>query len=135
WWRTAGSYRAAITAPRVPKSSNLSISDRIVTRLARAPMVRRTFGDAWVLMDRIHDANDSAEVLFRYLRRKRRRVNAWFVIERGTPDWHRLRAAGYKRVIAHGSLRWKLLMLNAAHLISSHADGPVVAPPSLRRLE
>ena len=37
-------------------------------------------------------------------------------------------------MVAHGSTLWKLLMLNARHLISSHADRPVIAPPEIVRL-
>jgi hypothetical protein len=96
--------------------------------------VRRRFAGAWVLMDRLHDADDSGEILFRYLRKHRRSINAWFVIQAGTPDYQRLREAGYKRVVAHGSTVWKLLMLNASHLISSHADGAVIAPREVTRL-
>jgi CDP-Glycerol:Poly(glycerophosphate) glycerophosphotransferase len=61
-------------------------------------------------------------------------VNAWFVIERGTPDYQRLRQEKYLRVIPHGSLVWKLLMLNARHLISSHIDHPIVRPEQIVRL-
>ena len=122
----------------IPKTGgagqDLSHRDRALVRLAASPPVRKRFGDAWVLMDRIHDADDSAEVLFRYLRRRRPEINAWFVIESGTPDWERLRRAGFRRVVAHGSTLWKLLMLNARHLISSHADLPVIAPPEIVRL-
>ena len=46
-------------------------------------------------MDRIHDANDSGEILFRWLRDNRADVNAWFVLEKDTPDWKRLKAEGY----------------------------------------
>ncbi len=108
--------------------------DALIRRLAQTPVVRRAFKDAWVLMDRVHDADDSGEILFRYLRRKRRSINAWFVVEAGTPDYQRLKAAGYRRVIAHGSLLWKLLMLNARHLISSHADLAIIAPPEILAL-
>ncbi len=83
-------------------------------------------------MDRIHDANDSAEILFRHLRAERPDVNAWFVLEKDTPDWERLKQDGHgKRMVAHGSLEWKLLMLNCAHLISSHIDGPIQRPPAI----
>jgi hypothetical protein len=61
-------------------------------------------------------------------------VNAWFVIERGTPGWSRLRKDGYKRVVPHGGLLWKLLMLNCDQLISSHADLPVSRPSAITRL-
>jgi hypothetical protein len=105
-----------------------------VRLLAARPQVRKVFADAWVLMDRIHDANDSGEILFRYLRDHRPEINAWFVVEKDTADWKRLRADGYgSRLVAHGSLRWKLLMINAAHLVSSHIDKPVQEPPAVMR--
>lgn len=114
--------------------SDLTRRDRAMLRLAATLPVRRRFGGAWVLMDRLHDADDSAEILFRYLRRHRPKINAWFVIESGTPDWKRLHDAGFGRVVAYGSTLWTLLMLNARHLISSHADRPVIAPAEILRL-
>jgi hypothetical protein len=85
-------------------------------------------------MDRIHDAGDSAETLFRHLMEERdkggrRAPNPWFVIEKGTADWKRLRRTYGPRVVAHGSWRWKMLLTNARFLISSHVDRPVVDPP------
>ena len=103
-----------------------------VRLLAARSQVRKVYGDAWVLMDRIHDANDSGEILFRWLRDHRPDINAWFALEKDTPDWKRLKADGYgSRLVAHGSMRWKLLMINAAHLISSHIDVPVQRPPAI----
>jgi glycosyltransferase involved in cell wall biosynthesis len=122
--------RARATARRQP----LKLSERLLVRAARTKLVRRYFAKAWVLMDRVDNADDSAELLFRYLRTHRKRVNAWFVISKGTPDHRRLLADGYKRVIPHGSLRWKLLMLNCRHLVSSHADGPIWRPQEITRL-
>lgn len=106
--------------------------ERRMIKTAGSRRNRRRFADAWVLMDRIHNADDSAEHLFSWLRERRPGVNAYFVIERDTPDWHRLRAQYGDRVIAHGSEDWTALMLNAAHLISSHADVAVCLPPQLR---
>lgn len=105
--------------------------DPVRVLAARGP-VRKQFKDAWVLMDRIHDANDSGEILYRWLRDHRPDVNAWFTLEKDTPDWKRLQADGYgSHLVAHGTLRWKLLMINAAHLISSHIDAPVQRPPAI----
>lgn len=112
----------------------LSAGDRAILRLARSRLVRRLFRDAWVLIDRVFNADDSAEHLFRYLCANRPEVNPWFVIERGTPDYKRLRRAGYRRVVPHGSLAWKLLMLNCSELISSHIDDVVVRPKVIREL-
>ncbi len=109
-----------------------TLREHALLRLAGSAVVRQRFRDAWVLMDRIHNADDSAEHLFRHLRAHAPRTNAWFVVEEDTPDWERLRAEFGRRVVPHGSDTWKLLMLNATHLISSHADAPIVNPPSLR---
>lgn len=115
----------------VPESTR---AERALVRIARSRLARK-YHDSWALMDRIHDADDSAERLFRYLRDERPDINAWFVLEEGTPDWQRLEADGYRdRLVAHGSREWKLLLLNCRHLISSHADAPVVRPPEIMRL-
>jgi glycosyltransferase involved in cell wall biosynthesis len=130
----AAQRRDRTARPAPDPSRQLSAADRLVLKLSRSGPVQRLYQDAWVLMDRVHDADDSGEILFRHLRRSRKKINAWFVVEAGTPDWRRLKNDGYKRLVAHGSLAWKLLMLNARHLISSHADGAVVTPPEITRL-
>ncbi|WP_017933209.1 bifunctional glycosyltransferase/CDP-glycerol:glycerophosphate glycerophosphotransferase [Nocardioides sp. Iso805N] len=91
----------------------------------------RKYADAWVLIDRIHDADDSAEHLFHHLRANHPDINAWFVLEQGTADWERLRRSHKDRLVAFGSEEWKLLMLNAKHLVSSHPDTAVSRPPTL----
>ena len=121
--------RVAVTDPGRAVDA---VRRRATRRLAAAPVARRKYADAWVLMDRIHDADDSGEHLFRHLRECRPEINAWFVIERGTDDWQRLRASEHRdRVVAYGSRQWELLMLNCRHLISSHIDVPVHRPPRI----
>lgn len=120
---------AGVVSPVEPP--RLGLRDRLVRRLAHSAPVRRVFGNAWVLLDRLHNADDNGERLFRYLRKNRRRHNAWFVLRKDTPDWKRLRSDGYRRVVPHGSLRWELLMLNCKHLISSHSDVEVCRPPAI----
>jgi glycosyltransferase involved in cell wall biosynthesis len=94
---------------------------------------RRRFRGAWLIMDRIHDAGDNGERLFEHLRQHRPEINAWFVIERGSQDWNRLRERGERRLLAHGSLTWRVAMLNCAWLLSSHADLAICRPPQLAR--
>ena len=103
-----------------------SLTDLFVGILSKFSIVRRVFSDSWILIDRIHNANDSAEVLFHHLRRHHSDINAWFIIEKGTPDWHRLKDMGYRRIVPHGSLRWRFLKRNCTKVISSHADAPIV---------
>ena len=111
---------------------------RFAGRPTRLVAGRWPFGplyrDAWVLIDRLYDADDNAERLFEYLRAERPDVNAWFVVERDSAVWRRMRAAGVKRLVAYGSFRWRLLMLDCAWLLSSHADIAVTAPPTLMRI-
>ena len=111
---------------RVPSPEQLEILRRASTRRSL-----RRYRDAWVFMDRIHDADDSAEHLFHHVREHHPEVNAWFVVQEGTADWNRLKRAGVKRLVAHGSDEWRSLMVNAAQLISSHADIPTVRPYGL----
>jgi len=105
-----------------------SAMDGFTSSMARSAPIRRMFAHAWVLMDRDVNANDNAEHLFRYLRKRRRDINAWFVVEKNSPDWNRLRAEGYKRLIPYGSTLWKALCLNARYIVSSHADAYVYTP-------
>ena len=113
----------------------LAADDRALLGRAERRSVRRRYADAWVLIDRVHDADDSAEHLFTWLRAEHPEVNAWFVVEEGTPDWQRLRKSGHgKRLVGYGTEQWKLLMLHARHLISSHAEPAIYDPPSLRHL-
>lgn len=105
--------------------------ERLLRRVARSRLLRRRLAGSWVLVDRAHDADDSAEHLFHYLRAHRPEINAWFTVEKGTADWRRLRREAGRRLVPFGSLRWKLVMLNADHVVSSHAENLLVRPPSL----
>jgi glycosyltransferase involved in cell wall biosynthesis len=106
----------------------------LVERLACSRRARARYGEAWLLMDRLHDADDNGQRLFEYLRTERPEIDAWFTVKKGTPAWRALRKRFGRRVVAHGSLRWKVLALNARHLLSSHADLPVIAPRELEEL-
>ena len=126
-----GLARDAAAKKRRARSRRPSLIDRVVRRLARSRPVRHYLRGSWVLMDRVADAGDSGERLFQHIRANRPDIKAWFVIARDAPDWRRLRREHGLRVLAYGSLRWKLVMTSCAHLISSHIDVPIVRPPAL----
>lgn len=100
-----------------------------VRAISRLPPYGTRYRDAWVLLDRVYNADDNGERLFEYLRAERTDINAWFTIEKGTADWRRLRAARTERVVATGSWSWLMLMLNCSWILSSHADVAVLRPP------
>ena len=88
------------TATPARRKATPTLEDRLARRLSRTWPVRRAFGNAWVLMDRIHDGGRQRRAAVPLPARSRRDINAWFVIEEGTPDWKKLKAEGYNRVVA-----------------------------------
>ncbi len=106
--------------------------DIFAKRMSRLRPIRTRFAKAWTLMDRDVQAQDNAEHLYRWIRANRSDLNAWFVLSTRSTDWRRLKKEGF-RLVAHGSFRHKLLLLNTIHLISSHADDYVVNPLNRRR--
>ncbi len=101
--------------------------------IASLPPYRRAFRDAWLLMDRVNNADDNAERLFEHLRASRPDINAWFVLAKGSPDWKRLQEAGVGRLVGWGTWRWKMLLLNVRWLVSSHADVAIAEPRGVIR--
>ena len=139
---TLGKNRAAVAANVIGR--NLGHSgrrarnrvqhrlDRMVVKAAGSDLYRGRFRDAWVLMDRTNQADDNAEHLYRYLAQNRPEVNAWFLLERSSPDWQRLSSEGF-RLVEYGSAEAVALLKNASYMISSHADVHVQDPIGKRR--
>jgi len=106
---------------RALSGSGMPWEKRVIRRLARQPIMRRRYENAWILMDRDVQADDNAEHLYRYLQRSHPEINTWFVLRKSSHDWARLQRDGF-RLLEYGSIGHKVALLNAAHLISSHAD-------------
>lgn len=79
------------------------------------------YGNCWLLMDRDTQADDNAEHLYRYLQKNQPNTRIFFVINESSFDWPRLQNDGFN-LLPFGSEEHKLALLNASHLISSHAD-------------
>lgn len=88
---------------------------------------RRQFSDAWVLLDKVRAAGDSAEYLYRHLRSTEPDLNTWFVIDRRSPDWTRLKKDGF-RLVAYGSPSHFALLCEAKVVISTHLDVEMTNP-------
>ncbi len=126
---------AAGARPRGPVGRATRLAGRIRAAVVRADARRRAvagrYRDAWVFMDRPDEADDNAERLFEHVREHRPDINAWFAIGAGVTDHARLRAAYGERVVARHTREFRRLMLNAAWLVSSHADRAITAPAEL----
>ena len=122
------SKQTVMAATDVPVSLNgqrLPGDVRMQRMLAQLPPYVQHFKHAWLFMDRDTQADDNAEHLYRYVRQHHPEINAWFILRETSHDWQRLKEEGF-RLLAFGSLNHRLALLNADHLISSHAD-PYVA--------
>ena len=80
----------------------------------------------WLFMDRIDRADDNAEVLFKYVKKHHKDIDAYFIIEKNTKDYNRLKHLG--NVIELNSRQHLLLVLMADYIISSQANGVVENP-------
>lgn len=98
-----------------------------VRKLARSSKMRAKFAEAWLFVDRIATADDNAEHLYRHVRDNHPGINAFFVLERTSPDWQRLADEGYRLIDFHSPTLMAAL-INARHFISSQADDHMTGP-------
>lgn len=108
------------------------VLDAAIVRRASSRAVRRRYESAWTFMDRDTEAHDNAEHLYRYVRRHRPDLNAWFVLRRDSADWDRLASEGF-RLVAFGTPDHAELLINTAYLVSSQVDNYVVRPLDPKR--
>ena len=88
-----------------------------------AALLRKTnkaYGHIWLVMERGFDARDNAYWFFRYLREKQPQINAYYVIDKESPDRPKVAALG--STVAWRSLRHYLMYLAADYLISTHVQ-------------
>lgn len=99
----------------------------LIRQVALHAPASRKYKGAWLVIDRDTDANDCGEAFYRWLRRQHPEVNAWFMLRRTSQDWKRLESEGF-RLVAFGTLQWKMAVLNASHVISSQITAYVTRP-------
>ncbi len=110
-------YRNLADRQRPLGWNRTGLKARLLRGLARLMSWR--YRRAWLFTDREGDADDSAEHLYRWVRKHHPEINAWFVLDPGSADGRRLAAEGFRLV--HPGLPARLLALNCEHLVSSHA--------------
>ena len=75
--------------------------------------------EVWLIGERYDTAQDNGMHLFRHMRAGAHRRDVYYVIDPGSPQRERVAAAGH--VIAHSSLRHRLLMLHADVLANAYS--------------
>ena len=84
--------------------------------------------DIWILMDRPNQSGDNGEHLYHYVANQNDGIEKYFIIDKGTDDYKRLKKQyGYK-ILSFGSMKHKLLYFYANKVISSHPDYQFLNP-------
>ncbi|WP_411954042.1 CDP-glycerol glycerophosphotransferase family protein [Alkalibacillus sp. S2W] len=80
----------------------------------------------FLFMDRSHQADDNAEVLFNYANKQSDRVNKYFIISKDSPDYLKMKKRG--KVVKYYSFKHQMLLTQATQVISSHFDNYLFNP-------
>ncbi len=107
------------------KQAYFSLKYAISRRIFNMNYFKEKYGGAWLLLDRDTQADDNAEHLYRYLKEKHKETISYFILQKKSHDWERLKKEGFN-LIPFGSLAHRAALTHAKHLISSHADNYVV---------
>lgn len=85
------------------------------------------FDGCWLLMDRPDKGDDNAEHFYRYLKNHRPQQNAYFLLEKSSPDWKRLEKDGFN-LIEFLSKQHLAALARADYFLSSHGDRYIRRP-------
>jgi CDP-glycerol glycerophosphotransferase (TagB/SpsB family) len=99
----------------------------IRTFVAYLPFIRKRFAGCWLFVDRDFKADDNAEHLYRWVMRHKPEQNIVFALNRNSPDWERLKNAGFHLVNLHGFFYF-CAWLHCSWLLSSNRSGYIVKP-------
>lgn len=110
--------KIAITEKLPPKVKALRF-------LSNLSFIRSRLNEAWLFIDNELRADDNAEHFYRYISKNQTHINSYFIISKKSSDWARLKKDGFK-LIKFGGLIHRLALLNAKHLLSSHANPAIV---------
>ncbi|WP_288996564.1 CDP-glycerol glycerophosphotransferase family protein [uncultured Psychrobacter sp.] len=112
---------ARITLKQKQYNKGVSIKN-IIT--AFEPSAKYRSDGSWLLMDRVTQADDNAEHLYRYLKNNYPEQRCYFALSRSSTDWMRLQSEGFN-LIEFGTEEFERQLRKASKIISSHLDKPI----------
>lgn len=75
----------------------------------------------WLISDRDIQADDNGEHFYRYLQKNHPEQEVYFLLNKNSHDWNRLKTEGFK-LVSYGSRLHRQLMEHCGCIISSHAE-------------
>lgn len=98
---------------------------KLLRSISESSYFKNKFLNCWVFVDNDLRADDNAEHFYRYVKENQPNVNAYFLLNKSSSDWERLKKQGFN-LIEFGSLQHRIALLNAKFLLSSHANPAIV---------
>ncbi len=111
-WKAVTRVQPVLSAPL-----RLKRKLRVRTRI-RDTVDAKKYRGAWVISDRIDEANDNGVLFYDYLAKQHPEINAFYVISKASPDFQKLRNRGVK-VIDYNSEEHRRVMKYADAEISA----------------
>lgn len=76
----------------------------------------------WIFFDKLYKAGDNAEYLFDYCYRNAKECQSYYVINKTSIDYTRLKEKYGENIVEYNSLRHKILVLNSSIIFATHAS-------------
>lgn len=116
------SIKKILTSNRDKKISTIAYKGLY---LALLPYMKNK--EIWLFADRRESADDNSEHLFKYSIKQKDNVKKYFIINKDSPDYKRLKKIS-RNVVGFGTLKHKLLFTFSDKLISSQVNKFVLNP-------
>ena len=74
----------------------------------------------WLTFDKIYKAGDNGEYMYHYLHEHQKNIKIFYVIQKDSPDYERMKANG-ENILIHESLKCQLMALLSETVLATHA--------------
>lgn len=104
---------------RFSKKSIIASGFRVIYWLSRPFFYKRKI---WLYFDKLYKAGDNAEYLFSYAYKQNDNIENYYILNRDSADYKRLKSKYGKHIIVFNSFKAKLYALNAECVLATHAN-------------
>lgn len=108
------------------KTKREGLSGRRTALLRLLYWVTRLFyrqkGEIYIFFDKLYKAGDNAEYLFDYYYRNRKNVCSYYIVNKTSADYERLKKEYGRHIIEFSSTRQRLAVMNADRIFATHSN-------------
>ncbi|WP_178139291.1 CDP-glycerol glycerophosphotransferase family protein [Desulfovibrio litoralis] len=98
------------------------ITHKLFAFIAQLSFIKNKYENTWIFSDRPDKADDNAEHLYRWVRANIPSQKIFFVIDKNSKDWQRLKKDNFNLINLY-SLEYAFAFMHCNWLISSHSFG------------